>query len=127
MEGQETEQFSSRQQRVLEAKAAFHPNSSYSRQAGSVSRDIQQNRFASEVTEGDLQKKHTFRLLRIMTAGMLFFVLVIAFSNGFSYHGFDQAYVQAKLDDETTWNRLEKQVQKIYLSLEKQWKEIDEK
>lgn len=123
MKGQETEQFSSRQQRVLEAKAAFHPNSPYSRQGGSVPRVSQQNRFTGEMPEDELKKKHTFRLLRIMTAGMLFFVLVIAFSNGFSYHGFNQDYVQAKLDDETTWNRLEKQVQKIYLSLEERWKE----
>lgn len=127
MEGQETEQFSSRQQRVLEAKAAFHPNSSYSREAGNLSRERQQNRFTVEMTEEELQRKHTFRLLRIMTAGMLFFVLVIAFSNGFSYHGFNQDYVQKKLDDETTWNRLEKQVQKICLSLEEHWKEIDGK
>ncbi len=111
------EEFISRQQKIAAAKEAFGGNqlskvsygSSYSREVEMV--DLKD---AGE----ELQKKHTFRLLRMMAAGMLFFLLVIAFSNGFSYHGFNQEYVQEKLNDETTWNQLQKQVQKLYFSIE---------
>lgn len=124
MTRQEEYQPPSRQQRVMEAKEAFGGSNSYSQSQTNFSTDSRYRESFADLEDGDeIHKRHTFRLLRIMAAGMLFFVLVVAFSTGFSYHGFNQAYVQEKLNDETTWNRMEKQVQKVYLSLEKQWKE----
>lgn len=142
MISQENEQVLSRQERVMAAKAAFLTDgnverkqrgasslrtspSFYERNQRSVSVDSGNSPLEEATQENDLQKKHIFRLVRMMTAGMLFLVLVIAFSNGFSYKGFDQAYVQKALEDETSWNRLEQKVQKIYLSLERQWNQQD--
>lgn len=124
----------SRQQKVLAAKAAFGQGSSG---VGRTYRGLADKppaglampvrgtrgmRPGEEASEEEWQAGGRFGLLRFMTAGMLLLVLVAAFHQGFSYEGFDRSYVQEKLNDETAWNRLEEQVQKIYVSLEKQWK-----
>ncbi len=49
-------------------------------------------------------------LLRWMTAGMLFLVLAIAFYFDFSYHGFNQDYVERWLQDDTMWNTVVTQI-----------------
>ncbi len=112
-----SEEYISRQQRIAAAKEAFQenqPSKYYDRNPYVISNEQIDGTNVSE----ELPKKHTFRLLRMMAAGMLFLLLIFAFENGFSYHGFDQEYVQEMLNNETTWNRLQEQVKKIYFSLE---------
>lgn len=111
----------SRQQKVLAAKAAFGNVEDGQRTGNDAYREGQ------ELWEQErVSVSPRLGLLRFMTAGMLLVVLMVAFHQGFSYQGFDQAYVQERLNDETAWNRLEKQVQQIYLSLEKQWEKRQE-
>lgn len=125
----------SRQQKVMAAKAAFGQNSSgmgrlyhgapersFSGLAAPVKGTRGMPAGEEAFPEEEWQAGRRFGLLRFMTAGMLLLVLVAAFHQGFSYEGFDKAYVQEKLNDETAWNRLEEQVRTIYVSLEKQWK-----
>lgn len=113
----------SRQQKVLAAKAAFgNVEGGQVPPKGQPSTENGAYRERQELWEQDgFSTGPRFGLLRFMTAGMLLVVLVVAFHQGFSYQGFDQAYLQERLNDETAWNRLEKQVQQVYLSLEKQW------
>lgn len=111
MRGQEitTEQIS-RQQKVLEAKAAFGRRS----QEGTM----QKYHLADTYEPAEQETvRHPFRLLRIMTAWMLLLVLLVAFYNGFSYRGFDRQYVQKVLNDESTWNALEEKVQAVYQNI----------
>ncbi len=124
MEGQ-SEEFISRQQKIAAAKEAFQGNQPSTLSYGnSYGREME--RMDIKEPQEELQKRHTFRLLRMMAAGMLFFLLVIAFSNGFSYHGFNQEYVQEILNDETTWNRLQCKVQELYHLMEDKWKDTGE-
>ena len=81
----------SRSERVMEAKKAF-----------SDSRDDSEQ-YSTE---------YSFRLLRFMTAGMLFFILVIAIYNGFSYHGFNKEYIEKCLSDEYYYDMILKWVGK---------------
>lgn len=126
----------SRQQKVMAAKAAFG-NSGFVRTsdhgsfgswgtgaASDVPVIIQkngnwQNREAVCGPEEEWRARHSFGLIRFMAAGMLLLILVVAFHQGFSYEGFDQAYVQEKLNDEASWNRLEEQVLQVFLSLDR--------
>ncbi len=85
----------SRQEKILAARASFHCPQTYA-------------------APRERQSKHSFRLLRVMTTGMLFLILVIAFSNGFSYHGFNKNYVQQQLNSDAHWQMVEKVVQNIY-------------
>lgn len=136
----------SRQQKVMAAKAAFGQGSttrmvlgqngsaavgerrgSWTAEAGRevgapASARIRRTSGEELATEEEWQPYRGFGLLRFMTSAMLLMVLIAAFHWGFSYEGFDRAYVQEKLNDETAWNHLEKQVQQVYLSLEKKWK-----
>lgn len=116
----QSEEFISRQQRIAAAKEAFQGHYPISNAYRSSNEDgIEQADWKNPTEES--QKKHTFRLLRMMAAGMLFLLLVFAFQNGFSYRGFNQEYVQEMLNDETTWNRLQEQVKKFYFSLEEKF------
>lgn len=110
----------SRQQRVMAARAAFGQGNSIR----TVSSRNMEEWHSREVAgpEEDWHSRRGYGLLRFMTSAMLLMVLMVAFHMGFSYEGFDRAYVQERLNDETSWNRLEKQVQQVYLSLEKQWR-----
>lgn len=81
----------SRSERVMEAKKAF-----------SDSRDDSEQ-YSTE---------YSFRLLRFMTAGMIFFILVIAIYNGFSYHGFNKEYIEKCLSDEYYYDMILKWVGK---------------
>ena len=48
--------------------------------------------------------------LRIIGAGILFIVMVVAFYNDFSYQGFDREYVMERLSDESYWTEIVQQV-----------------
>lgn len=119
MESQQ-EEFISRQQKIVAAKEAFQGKQTLKYSYGNED-DTSVEQMDWKNTSEELQKKHTFRLLRMMAAGMLFLLLVFAFQNGFSYHGFNQEYVQEKLNDETTWNWLKEQVKELYFSLEEKF------
>ena len=43
--------------------------------------------------------RQSFWLLRFMTAGVIFFIMVLAIYNGFSYYGFDRNYIENCLSD----------------------------
>ena len=89
----------SRQQRVMEARAAFHRE--------------------EQVTAEPVAIPGHFGLLRFMASLMLLLVLMAAFANDFSYHGFDRQYVQECLADESRWQALEQKVQNIYMNIRK--------
>lgn len=107
----------SRQDRVLEAKAAFGRNLGAASPRDPVALTGTES-FGGE-KEGE-EIRHPFRLLRVMMAWMLILVLIIAFYNGFSYQGFDRHYVQQILNDDSSWKTLEKKVQSAYQSVMKQ-------
>lgn len=103
----------SRQEKLMAAKAAF--GNSFT---------------ASSEEESPLQPEGAvlrFGLIRFMASGMLLLVLLAAFATGFSYHGFDRDYVQERMNDETTWHRLEQKVQKLYIKAMAQYEEKSEK
>lgn len=117
----------SRQQRVMEAKAAFSGGEGErERQRGlSPHRNLAQS---AAMTSGNLSEeeysfyekwriRRCFALLRFMMAAAIVLLLMAAFSRDFSYHGFDQSYVQKQMEDETTWNALEEKVQNLYREL----------
>ncbi len=120
---EDRQEYISRQQKVLAAKAAF----------GTVREDRQASVRGSypwmgNGSEGESlaeeektlheewRRRRCFALLRFMSAAVLTIVLLVAFSQGFSYHGFNQEFVQEKLDDERVWNQLEQKVQQVYLN-----------
>lgn len=90
----------SRSDKILEAKSAFVPGgqSTYTR------------RTQDTVSE---RKKHSFGLLRMLVAGMLFLILISAFHFNVSYHGFDKEYVKEALADNSQWEKLVKQVSQV--------------
>ncbi len=94
----EPEHFGGRQQRVLEAKAAF-------------GKTPQRSALPQAPTPQQEFTGHPFRLLRVMTAWVLLLVLLAAFYNDFSYRGFDREYVQERLEDDSVWQALEERVQ----------------
>lgn len=53
-------------------------------------------------------QRHTFGLLRLMAAGMLFLILGIALYNNFSYNGFDKDYVIEYLNKSEYWDSIVK-------------------
>ncbi len=135
---EERQTVGSRQQRVMEAKARFSENSVNGkpnhtgrnvRRSGLDEKQHSSNIFAvnggmsgnwTEEEASFYEKwriRRCFALLRFMMATAIVFLLIAAFSQDFSYRGFDQEYVQEQLEDETTWNVLEKRVQDIYRNL----------
>jgi hypothetical protein len=95
----------SRQERVMAAKAAF---------GGENCQTFYPQESISE-------KGIVLRLgfIRFMASGMLLLLLLGAFASGFSYHGFNQDYVRERMEDETMWNHLEEKVQSIYVAMTK--------
>lgn len=80
----------SRSEKIREAKAAFHPNSTtsaYDNEKAALSKGL----------------KHPFSLFRIFLAGMLFFILLAAFELRFSYHGFNEQLVRKALNRDCKW------------------------
>lgn len=59
------------------------------------------------------KRKHHFGMLRMVIAGVLFFVLVLSFHFKFSYQGYDQAYVEQVLSEDGHWESLVKQVTQV--------------
>lgn len=99
-----------REERVREARLAF------GRTGYATDRYSSSNAYAFNQTENrqDGTDKHSmerrFRLLRLVTAAMLFLVLSVAFYFDFSYYGFDREFVEQCLQDDTFWTELTEQV-----------------
>jgi hypothetical protein len=92
--------YAGRQDKIMAAKAAF-----------------QETR--PPVSEAPEETKVVFPvgLWRFMASVLLLILLLSAFSNGFSYHGFNREYVQEKLQEETGWQQVEQKVQTVYKKL----------
>lgn len=85
----------SREERIREAKSAF---------AGGRTLPAVDEHSQDDMTQGI--SRHPFRLLRVVTAVMLFFLLVIALYFDFSYHGFNREFIEHCLQDDTLWQKL---------------------
>jgi hypothetical protein len=90
----------SRSEKVLEAKSAFGQKADRDRTA----------------PEG--QEKHHFGMIRMVIAGMLFFVLVMSFHFQVSSHGFNRESVKKLLADESHWELLVGKVQQVMNTME---------
>ena len=112
---QQMDQQMNRQQKIMAAKASF-------RQTGDNAGFFYRGDFKGSSFEGagpvEEENPQTpvfhFGLVRFMASLMLLLLLLAAFSGDFSYRGFGKEYVQKCMEDESAWNRLESQVQKIY-------------
>lgn len=109
----------SRSDRILEAKSAFGQNTG--RYARGYSRGSEFSGLSSDRREPVPQKegKYHFGMLRMVIAGMLFFVLVLAFHFQVSYYGFNKEYVQKALADESHWNSIVNQVTQVMNTIQK--------
>lgn len=111
----------SRQERVLAAKAAFGNTAGGGQTVSWREGREREGSGAEEAALGEGAVQIRFGLMRFMASGMLLLVLLAAFATGFSYHGFDQSYVEERMNDETTWTHLEEKVQKLYVEAMKQY------
>ena len=93
----------SRSEKIRLAKSSFTPG--YGRERGFVSSQ-----------EGDSSYEeggHRFGLLRMVTAGVLFFILVLSFHLQLSYKEYDKEYVKQVLSDDSHWESLVNQVTQV--------------
>lgn len=118
---QQMDQQMNRQQKIMAAKASFQKTGD---NAGFFYKgDLQGSSFegAGSVEEENSQKPvFHFGLVRFMASLMLLLLLLAAFSRDFSYRGFGREYLQKCMEDESAWNCLESQVQKIYQDVRQQ-------
>ena len=106
---QQMDQQMNRQQKIMAAKASFQRTGD---DAGFFyKRDLKEAEQLLNETKNTGPSFH-FGLMRFLASVMLLIILLAAFSGGFSYRGFRQEYVEKCMSDETTWNKLEEQVQK---------------
>lgn len=110
----------SRSDRILEAKSAFGQNTGRNAR-GYYSRGSEFSGLSSDRRELVSQEegKHHFGMLRMVIAGMLFFVLVLAFHFQVSYYGFNKEFVQKALADESHWNSIVNQVTQVMNTIQK--------
>lgn len=97
----------SRSEKIIEAKRAFA--------AGNNSRNYNNSNYNSYKDEYLItnEKKHSFGIIRLMAAGMLFLILGVAFYNNFSYNGFDKDYVLECLERSGYWDTIVKSAGEI--------------
>ena len=107
------EQPLSRSEKIREAKSAFSQNAgrnagwgygrdtyarnSYSRESEQVKPGTTDFMGGQAGFEGG---KNHYGILRMVTAGVLFFVLILSFHLKLSYQGFDRAYVEQVLSED---------------------------
>ena len=82
----------SRTQKIADAKLAFSDNG------------------ADKRNETGPDGNNIFPAIRLIFAGMIFMLLIIAFYNDFSYNGFDKELVIQYLTDEDHWNDVVRQI-----------------
>ncbi|MDE7247967.1 MAG: hypothetical protein K2N43_08780 [Lachnospiraceae bacterium] len=112
----------SRSEKIREAKSAFARNAGrnagwgYGRDAyagtGGI-RELGQTKPVTSDTWGEQAdfegEKNHYGILRMVTAGVLFFVLILSFHFKLSYQGFDRAYVEQVLSEDGHFEGLVKQ------------------
>ncbi len=114
----------SRQERLMEARAAFENDFHTAGNGPSFWRRPNDREPFPE--EDEMQTEgmpFRFGLMRFMASCMLLLILLAAFASDFSYHGFNQDYVQERLNDGSAWDRLEKKVQSICVAALEQYQE----
>ena len=121
----------SRSEKIQLAKSAFshgnYSNSGYAgygysrlgttRETHDTGRDTTAFRYGvtggSEMNLSMEEGRHHFGMLRMVIAGMLFFVLVFSFHFEISYKGYDKSYVEQVLSDNSKWESLVNQVTQV--------------
>jgi len=120
------EQPISRSEKIREAKSAFSQNagrnagwgygrdtyagSSYSREGGQAKPGTTDLWGGQADFEGG---KNHYGIIRMVTAGVLFFVLILSFHLKLSYHGFDRAYVEQVLSEDRHLEGIVKQAAEV--------------
>lgn len=92
----------SRSEKIRLAKSSFTPGAGRERSFVNSQED-------SCLEEGG----HRFGILRMVTAGVLFFVLVLSFHLNLSYKEYDKEYVKQVLSDDSHWESLVNQVTQV--------------
>ena len=95
-EENETRQMS-RSEKIREVKSAFSQNPGRTRVPDGGAWDEEM------LLDGG---GHHFGMLRMVIAGVLFFVMVLSFHYGVSYKNYDKAYVEQLLSDSSHWDNL---------------------
>lgn len=120
----------SRQQRILEAKASFETmpweatgsaggrnrqwhTDGQSPSWNAVRQSSRRDMRGETDREEDMRFRASCRMIRWLAAMMLFGLLVFAFANDFSYRGFDREYVSKCLADDQLWRGMERQLQQF--------------
>lgn len=99
------ERIISRSDKIQDAKSAFLPSAM----------PVYSGRNQGINAEG---KKHSLGLFRMLMAGMLFLILVLAFHFNFSYHGFNKEYVEKLLADNRRWEAIVNQVSEVMKAMQ---------
>lgn len=94
-EENETRQMS-RSEKIREVKSAFSQNSGRT----GVSDGVWDEEMLLD------RGRHQLGMLRMVIAGVLFFVMVLSFHYGVSYKNYDKAYVEQLLSDSSHWDNL---------------------
>ena len=109
---EEVERRVSRSDKILEAKSAFGQEAG--RYTGGYHRSSRvPAHHDGNVPLSDREERHHFGMLRMVIAGVLFFVLVTAFHFQVSYYGFNKENVKKVLADESRWNSLVEQAAEV--------------
>jgi len=93
----------SRSEKIQLAKSSF--SQGFGRERGTVNRQ--------EEYPSSWEGRHRFGILRMVTAGVLFFVLVLSFHLQLSYKEYDKEYVEQVLSDDSHWESLVNQVTQV--------------
>lgn len=118
-EATQGERTMSRSDRILEAKSAFAQREGRNTRGYTRGNDFSGTYSVPKETLPREEGKHHFGMLRMVIAGMLFFVLVTAFHFQVSYYGFNKESVQELLADESHWNSLVNQVVQVMNTIQK--------
>lgn len=103
-ENEITERRLSRSDKILVAKSAFTQNKPVTLKAEYIKSDLETNDTKREMSP--VKKKHHFGMVRMVTAGVLFFLLIAAFHFQITTDSFNREAIEQALSDETHWNEL---------------------
>lgn len=94
----------SRSDKILVAKSAFSQNKPVTLRAEYSQGDLETN--DKKRAMSPVKEKHHFGMVRMVTAGVLFFLLIAAFHFQITYEEFSRETVEQALADDTHWNAL---------------------
>lgn len=112
-----TERQLSRSDRILAARTAFSRNKPVTLRTEYFEKDLEMN--DNEGTVSPTEEKHHFGMVRMVAAGVLFFICIAAFHFQFTYAGFSKEAVERILSDETHWNLLVQQAVQVIQAIQK--------